>query len=132
MDYSFRLTTRVLLYAPSHRQDNTYHGFCYTSGGELAGTRHSSMGPLHEGSILRPIAHDTIISHLKNQKVLCDHMLYLLEKQTNKLPDANKASKLSQYFTQTNKSIGLTLRCDFHKNPDSNITTETRRICSSY
>ena len=24
--YSYRLTARVLLYAPSHRQDNTYHG----------------------------------------------------------------------------------------------------------
>ena len=29
--YSFRLTARVLLYAPSHRQDNTYHYLCYTS-----------------------------------------------------------------------------------------------------
>ena len=35
--YSFRLTARVLLYAPSHRQDNTYHGLCYTSCGALAG-----------------------------------------------------------------------------------------------
>ena len=40
-----RLTARVLLYAPSHRQDNTYHGLCYTSRGALAGTRNSSMGP---------------------------------------------------------------------------------------
>ena len=45
------LTARVLLYAPSHRQDNTYH-----SVGALAGTRNSSMGPPHEGSIRRPIA----------------------------------------------------------------------------
>ena len=29
----------------SHRQDNTYHGLCYTSRGALAGTRNSSMGP---------------------------------------------------------------------------------------
>ena len=35
MDYSFRLTARVLLYA----QDNTYHSLCYTSRGALAGTR---------------------------------------------------------------------------------------------
>ena len=49
--YSYRLTARVLLYAPSHRQDNTYHGLCYTSRGALAGTRNSSMGPPHEGSI---------------------------------------------------------------------------------
>ena len=54
--YSYRLTARVLLYAPSHRQDNTYHGLYYTSRGTLAGTRNSSMGPPHEGSIRRPIA----------------------------------------------------------------------------
>ena len=29
--YSLQLTARVLLYAPSHRQDSTYHGLCYTS-----------------------------------------------------------------------------------------------------
>ena len=56
MGYSFRLTARVILYAPSHRQDNTYQSFCYTSREALAGTRNSSMGPLHEGSIRRPIA----------------------------------------------------------------------------
>ena len=44
--YSYRLTARVLLYAPSHRQDNTYHGLCYTSRGALAGTRNSSMGTM--------------------------------------------------------------------------------------
>ena len=38
--YSYRSTARVLLYAPSHRQDNT----SYTSCGALAGTRNSSMG----------------------------------------------------------------------------------------
>ena len=54
--YSFRLTARVLLYAPSHRQDSTYHGLCYTSCGVLAGMRNSSMGPPHKGSIRRPIA----------------------------------------------------------------------------
>ena len=52
--YSFWLTESVLLYAPSHRQDSTYHGLCYTSRGALAGTRNSTMGPPHEGSI-RPL-----------------------------------------------------------------------------
>ena len=41
IDYSFRLTARVLLYAPSHRQDNTYHGLCYTSRGALARMRNT-------------------------------------------------------------------------------------------
>ena len=31
MGCSFRLAVRVLLYAPSHRQDSTYHGLCYIS-----------------------------------------------------------------------------------------------------
>ena len=56
LGYPFRLTARVLLYAPSHRQDRTYHSLCYTSRGALAGTGNSSMGPPHEGSIRRPIA----------------------------------------------------------------------------
>ena len=42
--YSYRLAARVLLYAPSH-------GLCYTSCGALGGTRNTSMGPPHEGSI---------------------------------------------------------------------------------
>ena len=54
--YSFRLTARVLLYAPSHRQDSIYHRLCYTSRGALAGMRNSSMGSPNEGSIRRPIA----------------------------------------------------------------------------
>ena len=56
ISYSYRLAARILLYAPSHKQANTYHGLCYTSRGALAGTRNSSMGPPHEGSIRRPIA----------------------------------------------------------------------------
>ena len=36
--YSFRLAARVLLYAPSHTRDSTYHGLCCTSRGALAGT----------------------------------------------------------------------------------------------
>ena len=53
---TYRLAAWVLLYAPSHIQDNTYHSLCYTSRGALAGMRNSSMGPPHEGLIRRPIA----------------------------------------------------------------------------
>ena len=41
--YSYQLTARVLLFAPSHIQDSTYHCLCYTSRGSLAGRRNSSM-----------------------------------------------------------------------------------------
>ena len=43
MGYPFQLAARVLLYASSHIQDNTYHGLCYTSCGALIGMRNSSM-----------------------------------------------------------------------------------------
>ena len=43
--YSIRLASRILLYAPSHIQDSTYHGLCYTSrGAELI----VSLSPFHE------------------------------------------------------------------------------------
>ena len=44
MGYLFQLAARDTLYAPSHRQDSTYHSLCYTSLGALTGMRSSSMG----------------------------------------------------------------------------------------
>ena len=52
----FSINSKGSLYAPSHRQDNTYHSLCYTTRGALAGRRNSSMAPDHEESIRRPIA----------------------------------------------------------------------------
>ena len=63
--YSFRLPARVLLYAPFHWQNSTYHGLCYTNRGTLTGTRklknngmslYSSMGPPSE---IDPTTHRT-------------------------------------------------------------------------
>ena len=52
----FPISSKGYFICPSHRQDSTYHGLCYASRGALAGTRNSSMGPPHEGSIRRSIA----------------------------------------------------------------------------
>ena len=59
MGYSFQLTTRVLLYAPTHRQDSTYHSLCYTNRGALAGMSNSSKkdrsdNPSHHEQTLLP------------------------------------------------------------------------------
>ena len=59
MGYYFRLA-RVLLYTPSARQDSTYHRFCYTSHGALAGMRNSSMGPPWR---IDPMTHRTMSKH---------------------------------------------------------------------
>ena len=60
MGYTFQLAAKVILYASSHRQDNTYHGLCYTSCGALAGTRNSSMGPPWR---INPTTHHTMNEH---------------------------------------------------------------------
>ena len=46
MGYSFQLAARDHVYAPSNRQDSTYHGCYYTNRRALAGTRNSSVGLL--------------------------------------------------------------------------------------
>ena len=85
--YSFRLAARVLLYAPSHRQDSTYHGLCYTSRGAMAGMKNSSMGPSHEGSIRRPIAPRSYISlPYKVQYAMFAEIFELLRSQIRKAP----------------------------------------------
>ena len=38
------ISSKVFLYASSHRQDNIYHSLCYTSCGALAGMGNSSVG----------------------------------------------------------------------------------------
>ena len=47
--------TTLFDYAPSHRQDSTYYGLCYTSPVALAGTRNISLVH-HERYIRRPIS----------------------------------------------------------------------------
>ena len=47
----------------------TYHGLCYTSRGALVGTRNSSMGAPHEGSIRRLT--NTAVFHQISYGSLC-------------------------------------------------------------
>ena len=64
--YSYRLTARVLLYAPSHRQDNTYHGLCYTSRGALGGTRNMIICLI---VVIRGIVVVTVVSSSVNSRI---------------------------------------------------------------
>ena len=75
--YSFQLTARVLLYAPSHRQDSTYHSLCYTSCGAQAGTRNSSMvhpmkdrsdDPSHHEQTLLPRSYILLLIHHEDER----------------------------------------------------------------
>ena len=66
--YSFRLAARVILYAPSHRQDSTYHGLCYTSR-EIAQWVHCmkdwSNDPSHHERTLLPRSYISLPRWLK-------------------------------------------------------------------
>ena len=44
----FPISSKGVLYASTHRQDNTYHSICYTTSGALAGTRNIM---LKEGNV---------------------------------------------------------------------------------
>ena len=57
----FPYSSKGLLYASSHREDNTYHNICYTSRGALAGMRNSSMGLMLER--IDPTTHRTMSEH---------------------------------------------------------------------
>ena len=51
MGYYFRLASMFRSYAPSNRQDSTYHGICYTSRGPQAGRRKIKVGRTYRGKI---------------------------------------------------------------------------------
>ena len=70
--YSYRLTARVILYAPSHRQDNTYHSLCYTSCGALVGTR-TAIGCPTNGK-LKPHMYISKLKIHKAIKIQCKEL----------------------------------------------------------
>ena len=61
MGYSFRLTARVHLYAPSHRQDSTYHGLCYTM-------KDRSDDPSHHERTLLPRSYISLLYHQRKSE----------------------------------------------------------------
>ena len=74
--YSFRLTARVLLYAPSHRQDSTYHSLCWLER-EIAQWVHPmkdrSDDPSHHEQTLLPRSYISLhtLQWLLNTNKLC-------------------------------------------------------------
>ena len=100
-----RLTARVLLYAPSHRQDSTYHGLWYTSRGVLVGTGNSSMGPLHEGSIRRPIAPWSYIS-LPERNDELNTFYYIWSTPWRIDPTTHRTTSERSYHGATSRSCG--------------------------
>ena len=62
MGYSFLLVARVLLYAPSHRQNSTYHSLCCNKK-QLNGStmRDRSNNPSHhEQTLYKGVLHRTV------------------------------------------------------------------------
>ena len=77
--YSFQLTARVLLYAPSHRQDSTYHSLCYTSHGSLEREIAKWVQPMKDRSD-DPSHHERMLlprSYISLPRVVKDTSCYL-------------------------------------------------------
>ena len=108
MSYSFRLAARVLLYASSHRQDSTYHSFCYTSRRTLDETRNSKW-VLHEGSIRRPIA--PLIRISARHRLLQNKIYY----------------KYPHYTMRKVSSMCTCCYIGYRKHPDYAVTKEGRK-----
>ena len=99
--YSFRLTAWVLLYAPSHRQDSTYHGHCYTSREALAGT------------ILE-----------KSQNIEGLHVSF---KHTQKPPQINKANKQNKQTSTTKNTPNKETKYKTKQTSSNNTITQTNK-----
>ena len=118
--YSYRLTARVLLYAPSHRQDSTYHSFCYTSRGALAGMRNSSMGPLLR---IDPTTHRTMSERSYHGTTSrsytstgCDLVLRTSVKRYSSQFGPQKCFYEVHYVYKHNKHAGVTPYTDIELN----------------
>ena len=107
--YSYRLTARVLLYAPSHRQDNTYHGLYYTSRGALAGMRNSSMGYINKNGFINICytgKHSNILNFIQEAFKTTDKFNMNYIKQTMMYTYNHKYQLANIYFHKCiNRSI---------------------------
>ena len=64
---------KVFFYAPSHKQDSTCHGLCYTSHGAVAGTRNSSRCRLWR---IDPTTHRTMSERSYHGATSSSHIEY--------------------------------------------------------
>ena len=66
MGFSFQLAARNFLYAPSHRQDSTYHGLFYTVRGVLTEMRNGSTKMEQSDD---PLYYEWMLYHMKERDV---------------------------------------------------------------
>ena len=121
MGYFFRLAARVLLYALSHRQDNTYDFLCYTRRGALAGTRNSSMDrsddPSHHERTLLPQSYISlptinINSFVSLNKYFKINQFLLMSSTTRLYPDLGKQATIIYHISLKVAGLFLPLSPD--------------------
>ena len=109
MGYSFRLTTRVLLYGPFHRQDITYHGICYTSREAIAQWVHPmkdrSDDPSHHERTLLPRSY---VSHQEKKMLSADGASSLLPTPGVMLPPFGELAEFRVFCDGTKATVTLT------------------------
>ena len=99
MDYSFRLAARVILCAPSHRQDSTYHGLCYTSCGLMVIKLQSEVPGLsllsrkYWNRVYELFLESPLMSHFYDQH---GFIRQFQDKKTNKTNKQNKTKHIKE------------------------------------
>ena len=73
----FLINSKGLLYAPSHRQDSTYHSLCYTSRGALAETINSLVILLGHAWIRFHSLNKNLILSIILLKILIYYSVYI-------------------------------------------------------
>ena len=76
--YSYRLTARVLLYAPSHRQDNTYHGLLLHQSWSTGWNEKTPTQQQHTAHINKTNIFDLLIFYLFCNKILKLSMIHVI------------------------------------------------------
>ena len=78
--YSFLLAARVLLYAPSHKQNSTYHGLCHTELTRYHGTSSRSYTDRDNVNIVNSLNQH---NHKKRIQLINNIKIYLFNVTRN-------------------------------------------------
>ena len=123
MGYYFQLAARDLLYAPSHRQDSTYHIFNYTSHGALAGMRNNSMSPPWR---IDPMTHRTMsgCSTTELHRAATQMRCCVSDKQTN----TNKYKQCFTWYQDIRVRFAFPSQTNISLDTDKQIQTNTNNV----
>ena len=115
MGYSFWLAAKGLIYAPSNRQDSTYHGICYTSRGAPAVITNSSMGLSWR---IDPMTHH-IMSECSYHRATSHSYSYMVKDHSDRALAGTRDSSMGPSWGIDPTTHRTMSKCSYHLVPRS-------------